>query len=401
MLMKPMLKKISLLMCLIAPIFSDIKSANGTLAFDVLADGSEEMTLSTNGLYTGSGIAKHGLHIGGSFGIEPVVYTTDTQLNEEVAMVIAETHTSNLTLTMPPPLENGRVLEIFKISGNNMLSLWSGGNFQLAGSEDVNPGFIEIPGGVGGKVSLMSYASKWQILSLPSEHNIGYATQQLDTAELEAWYHFDGDAVDATGKHTGTITGPINSNEIYAKGISNSAFSTSSNVVDLGNWKLGQNFSFSSWVKWYGNSQHDDNVPQIIWCKRQNWGNMMFQFGIDDSLSLRFSGEHEKFSIEPTVDEWTHLVLVVEKPIDETYSANTFNATLYRNGEGVTLKKIKLGDPGDSEMPIVLGANGVDGGEPFKGEIDEVRIFKRALTKDEAFSLYREFYYPANLQNQN
>ena len=77
------------------------------------------------------------------------------------------------------------------------------------------------------------------------------------------------------------------------------------------------------------------------------------------------------------INTWTHLAL--------TYNGSTL--TLYRNGVAVANSNVS-GTLSPTTLNLQIG--GSQFGEYFKGLIDEVRIYNRALTATEIQAIYQQ-----------
>jgi hypothetical protein len=354
-----------------ASLRAGIKSKEDTLGFDLHGDGVQEMSLSANGLYIGDGQAEHGLHIGGSIGLRPYIYNSDGSIEDSASLVLVNTQSDNVVLTLPSPAAEGRLMEVFKMSGNNTLTLMSEGNMTVAGDPDSHPDFMQMLSGDGGSVRLLSYDLSWQVLDASSSTLHGSINQGL-----LAWYPLDEisgvTATDEMGLYPGT-TQQSDFSVASISGYHGQAFQAAGNSISLGDWNPGTTFSISAWVKWDGSAG-----VQIICAKRNQWGDMMYQFGINGSLSVHSNeGGLYAFGLTPKVDEWSHVVLVVE---------NGITGTLYVDGVSSSMG-LTLGS--GTTANIVIGAAQIDDmGETFSGAIDDVRIYSRALNAGEVSYLF-------------
>jgi hypothetical protein len=102
---------------------------------------------------------------------------------------------------------------------------------------------------------------------------------------------------------------------------------------------------------------------------------------------IRYSGTHAfSRSVNDTVqlNDWQHVAMV--------WSRATNATTLYHNGREVSYSIHDIGTDGpldDTTHAFTIGARGALGeGTFFKGLIDEVRLYNRALTAGEIYDLY-------------
>ncbi len=150
---------------------------------------------------------------------------------------------------------------------------------------------------------------------------------------------------------------------------------------------FSQTTTISMWVRIsqnadYGNHQLFDtrdpgfNFPSFVgWIDRAN---DRVEFGIPGGGITQFQAfiQHS---------EWTHLVMVQDNQNQER--------RFYRNGVEITNAPVPgtwvTPNYGGDAMRIGIRAD-LDGVSPFNGEIDDIRIYDRALNETEADSLYHE-----------
>jgi hypothetical protein len=200
------------------------------------------------------------------------------------------------------------------------------------------------------------------------------------TANLVAYYSLNEGAGavagDSAGGHNGTVVGGAQwiagpdgfGNALIFDG-------TGSQYVDLGTWDpsagTGQ-LSISLWANWGGIS---GQYMGLIG-KRDTWAadDMMWQIeaaqGDGNVGASRESGQTVSGFI-PEVGQWEHVAL--------TFDGTT--GTLYRNGLQVSSGPFSLGP--DTVAAMVFGACQANGGNPYNGALDEVRLYNRALSREE------------------
>ena len=194
---------------------------------------------------------------------------------------------------------------------------------------------------------------------------------------LVAWYTFDGNSSDMSGngKH-GTLEG-------------------ATLVLDR-NGKADRAYSFDGvndrmvvdgpWIS--GNSPRTVS----IWAKSESWAGNFFTFGtglsyndrfsllaLTNSTSLKFVGERNdiNLSVPAYHQTWKHFVLVYDGSILTLFvnnaSCGSFSKYLNTNGS----------------VSLVVGSNSVlRSDEYFKGDLDELRVYSRALSESEISALY-------------
>jgi hypothetical protein len=200
------------------------------------------------------------------------------------------------------------------------------------------------------------------------------------TANLVAYYSLDEGAGTTAGDSTGANNGIVVGGAQWTTGPD--AFGgallfdgTGSQYVDLGTWNpsagTGQ-LTISLWANWNGIS---GQYMGLIG-KRDTWAadDMMWQIEAAQSNGnvnvSRESGQTVGGFI-PEIGEWEHIAFV----FDGT------TGTLYRNGKQVGSGAWSLGP--DTEAAMVFGACQANGGNPYNGALDEVRMYNRALSEAE------------------
>jgi hypothetical protein len=191
---------------------------------------------------------------------------------------------------------------------------------------------------------------------------------------LVAYYAFENDTQDGTtGAHHGTAVG----NPTYITGPTGSGQAlqfngTGSQYVNLGTWNpsttTGQ-LTVSLWAKWFGlTTQYQGLIG-----KRDGWDptNMMWQIEAERTNGTLgfFSNGSNPADGDPVlpVGQWAHVAA--------TFDGTT--AKFYFNGQMTGQGAFTFGS--DPAAAMVIGACEANGGNPFNGAIDEVRLYNRAL----------------------
>lgn len=161
---------------------------------------------------------------------------------------------------------------------------------------------------------------------------------------------------------------------------------TANSRIDIGTWDPSEGtgqLSLSVWIRWAGERRSPDYDHQGIIGKRQGWagtdamrwfletdplGRLAFRQYSDAGVDL-YSPEG---ILDPFVGKWAHVAVA----FDGT------TARIYLNGVEVVSGPFALADKADAAMGIGC-THGVDNGEVFVGDIDEVQIYNRALTPEE------------------
>jgi hypothetical protein len=195
-----------------------------------------------------------------------------------------------------------------------------------------------------------------------------------------AAYSFDegegGTAEDLTGNgHTGTIEGPEWTDRgKYGKALSFDGENDCVTVPESSELDLGEEFTLESWVKPEGELKHDP----IVFKEGEGFPSYALGIGIPHSgkaegvIGQEGKGHENIYSSESVQAKvWSHLAL--------TYDGAKLR--LYVNGELVADETVENPDSG-SPGPLTIGCDELYG-TYFKGKIDEVRVYNRALDASE------------------
>jgi hypothetical protein len=231
----------------------------------------------------------------------------------------------------------------------------------------------------------------------------GYiATKNPGTNGLVAYYPLNegtGTTTDdaSVNDHNGTLVGGVSWVSPGFMGASNvNVNGTALSRVTTGTWNPASEanqLTLALWVKWAGPyAPPGPGQPQGLIGKREGWNNtqMMFSFECDtpDSPGLRGTFAMRSFTtsvwsptgiLTPLIGQWAHLAA--------TYDGNTTSPTacrLYLNGTEVASGAFRFSTMKNSRM-CLANNNDYDYWGPgvFRGDMDEVRIFNRALEPNE------------------
>jgi arabinan endo-1,5-alpha-L-arabinosidase len=216
------------------------------------------------------------------------------------------------------------------------------------------------------------------------------ATASWTPAELNpiAWYKGDGDALDAMGNYDGTWVGT----EAYADGITGQAFDfdAESTNVHIYNPTLRlpveNGFTVSTWINFPVAYVHGFMAisSQDHHSAKLGWVFMLDTLDEDTRISCYLGGTKFTSATIPsfTLGEWYNVILRYTPGKVEVVVNNLILLSV-----NVTLQM--------ADVPFRIRARGANTGVGatdmnFKGQIDDVLIFDRALTATEIKKLYDE-----------
>ncbi len=201
-------------------------------------------------------------------------------------------------------------------------------------------------------------------------------------AKLVAHYTLDGNFNDSSS-YAGLQNGdPRNGAAIISDAVRGQAahFDGADDFVDCGTFNpsaaTGQ-LTVALWAKWNGLS----GLYQGLVAKRDTWAaaDMMWQIeaNIDNGTLGFFREGSSPYDGDPVlpVGEWAHVAA--------TFDGTT--ATFYLNGRATGSGSFSFGS--DTQATVVFGACEQNGGNPFNGDLDEIRIYDYALSAAEVFYL--------------
>ena len=193
---------------------------------------------------------------------------------------------------------------------------------------------------------------------------------------MVSWWPGDGDANDLVGTNTGTLM----NGATFAVGMVSQAFSLDGvdDYVSVPD-SPSVNFNPTSPITidlWAYRTASDTTMHLIA--KRLNCGSINFQIAFDPSSGLHFVGDNGGVvtHTDLPLNTWTHLAVTFD-------GVSTFR--FYINGSLTATGSGTLGPV--NNFPLTIGKAG-SCGYLFKGLIDEVELFNRALTAEEILAIY-------------
>jgi hypothetical protein len=177
----------------------------------------------------------------------------------------------------------------------------------------------------------------------------------------------------------GVIIGGSGTSAVYVNGLAGSR-------ISIGTWDPAGptgGFTLSIWAKWNG----PGNSSQGLIGKRDGWGSndvLRFMFEVFGNNQLRFgsyaNSAYSQANIMQTQrGRWAHIAATVD-------GNDVNNVRFYLNGQNVGTGTCTLGTTTTATMTIgnTQSAIAWEGSpEAFNGELDEVRIYNRALSPAE------------------
>ena len=277
----------------------------------------------------------------------------------------------------PIPLQFGPIRSglHYRIHHSSNLAAWTGRDLT---AEEVEAGVVEI--------EPMDYPPI-TFFRLGLQGNGMRVGVVLSDIGLLAHYPFDGNVEDATGRgNNGILNGPTETEGRFGNPGSAYLFDGVDDSINIGN-RVKPSFpiSLSVWVKW-------DSGDGFIFTNDILDGNA-FRHGIAlqliDGIPLArsfsgFSAPWTRYSLQPSgfsglvPGEWTHIITIMHNYNDVDW---IINAEFYA-GE-------KFGTGTGNTMTYSANGNGTIGaalpaGFHFKGALDEIRIYDRALSTDQS-----------------
>jgi formylglycine-generating enzyme required for sulfatase activity len=194
---------------------------------------------------------------------------------------------------------------------------------------------------------------------------------------LVAWYPFNGNANDASGNgHDGTVIGTTLTTDRF--GTPNSAYYFPGNgerisVPHADSLNLLNGYTLSTWINFEVGGL---SSPRII--DKFTYSFFTLQNGSSRSLGMYFSDQTSLFTTTTiSAGQWYHVVS----------SYDLHQRKIYVNGSLVASDSSTFALITNS-LPLEIGRKPVYGYDSFKGKIDDVRIYNRALSDSEILQLY-------------
>jgi len=290
-----------------------------------------------------------------------------------------------------PPLNDGAWHAIaFAYQGGDTIRLYADGVLVGSRPVPVQPPFVnDVPVTIGGTAVAQGFAGSIDEVRIYSKalSNDEVATQyQADLPKvatlslksgLVARYKLDGNATDSSGNSLdGVLTGTTLAADRFGRGNKALYFNGASDLINCGNpaqFNFTNSFTLSTWLKVDG-----DQTATYLITKFGDAVEHAYGLGIgQDTDPYGFLGSNFGYIDQPTLanmnDNNWHLVSMVYE------YGNTLR--LYLDANLVGSRFAGAFPPFINSAPLTIG--GRLSGQNFKGSMDDVRIYNRALTEEE------------------
>jgi len=222
---------------------------------------------------------------------------------------------------------------------------------------------------------------------------------------LTAYYPFSGNAKDKSGNgYDGTVHGAALTQDRFGTGSAAYSFNGTGDYIDCGvvNPVTGNHFTLSVWIcftdtvstfvinDWYGSTvimkgnqagksgSYGINIANYVQGEPITFENTAAWFHVNPNAgTTSYTVGSQKGIFSP--HRWYHLVC--------TLNGNTLK--LFVDGECVATSSMS-GALTASDLPLAIGRKGSDAHHFFKGRIDDIRIYDRALADQEIQALFHE-----------
>lgn len=218
---------------------------------------------------------------------------------------------------------------------------------------------------------------------------------QAPTSGLVAYYPFNGNANDASGKNNhGTVFGIINSVP-DRKGTANNAFQFTDGskirVTNNASLTFSTGFSFSGWIRLRSMAGRDGDTgamtnlgAHVIFAKNcdRDWLYSMLIATQTNTLNFSSGTWYSTWLsnfLTYSPGTWMHVTI--------SYDANSHYLQKYINGRPVAEARATIDFAASNTTDLLIG--GMDcWSYYFNGDMDELRFYNRALTREEVISTY-------------
>ena len=220
--------------------------------------------------------------------------------------------------------------------------------------------------------------------NFPSEdvlYDLAFAGPQAGADGLVAYYKFNGDATDSSGYgNDGATQGVALTQDRHGNANSAYYFDGASHIEVPNSSSLsgvGKNVTCSVWIK----PEAWDSIADewmVLLCKGESIpSNIGFSIWKKEGLELNAYNPHLALPTLPELDKWQML----------TYTSDGTTVKYYVNGVCIASTNWTITAKSNTS-PLLIGKDPPGDLEYFKGAMDEVRIYNRALSDAEVYELY-------------
>ena len=223
---------------------------------------------------------------------------------------------------------------------------------------------------------------------------LSFTSPKMTVADdsLNLYLPFSGNASDASGNNNnGIVTGATLTTDKDGNADSAYYFDGVDDSISLGTSLFGINesneFTISAWI----NPDDVLNTKSIVARGQYNNPFLLQATGNKVRAGLRTNNTYyQTTGIALSPNNWHHVV----------FSFKNGERRIYINGE-IKASDAFTGALAPSVKPMVIGKTPENGADYFKGKIDEVRIYNRALTEPEVNGLWTGVIIPQCSQNSD
>jgi uncharacterized protein DUF1553/uncharacterized protein DUF1549/concanavalin A-like lectin/glucanase superfamily protein len=219
----------------------------------------------------------------------------------------------------------------------------------------------------------------------------------VETDGLTAHYELDGNFSDLSGKyqHGRTIAGDPTFDAGQVGRAVTFDGDTEVSFGGVGGFDRTESFTLATWLKGRG------NLPISVFQKLDASSRRGYEWEFDDIALVDIQRWAAKLTVTLASDEksaiairtrerlrlgdWYHVTLTYDG------SGRAAGLTLYVNGRRIAIDVLRdtLKGSTKTDAPLLVGSKTI--GEPFVGQIDDLRLYNRALTPEQAERLARHY----------
>ncbi|MEI6421895.1 MAG: FG-GAP-like repeat-containing protein, partial [Lentisphaerota bacterium] len=252
--------------------------------------------------------------------------------------------------------------------------------------------------GLGSAASVDSVKVYWTSGLITEQKNVGsnqvitITESNSPTEDLVAYYPFNGNANDESGNgNNGTVNGATLTDNRFGNANSAYSFDGTNDFISIphaANLSL-TTFTINAWIY---DTSNDETVHEILLK-----GNYPYNYGINTGLAGKFGGTFDSGGVYKEVV--TNKTYARNKWHYVTFSHDGTTGKIYM--DGVLDNSFACGNIRTNSYPVTIGSY-AGSNYFFKGAIDDIRIYSRALSDLEITQLYQSesqdlvAYYPFN-----